>query len=113
MQHPERVADPTPSLFSRQRLRRLFVEFGALGLSLHYAVYVLVLIGFALSIGGASIGDSGTLRASSGTLGVWAAAYVAAKLTLPLRVLVTIVLTPLLRGLIRRLRRARGRVPEA
>ncbi|MEO8184785.1 MAG: hypothetical protein ABI895_38750 [Deltaproteobacteria bacterium] len=71
---------------------------------MHYVVYGLVLIGFALSIGW-----SGTLRES--TLGVWAAAYVAAKLTMPLRVLGTVALTPLLRGLLRRLRKPMGRVP--
>jgi hypothetical protein len=114
MQQPERMADPSPSLLSRQGLRRFFVEFGVLGLSLHYAVYVLVLIGFALSIGRAAHGESDTLRASAGTLGVWAAAYVATKLTLPVRALVTVALTPLLRALIRRLRRRPpGRVPEA
>jgi hypothetical protein len=77
---------------------------------------VLVLIGFALSmeglsIGGSSIGSGSALRASSGTLGVWAAAYVATKLTMPLRALVTVALTPLLRALIRRARKPVGRLP--
>jgi len=100
------MADPSPSPSRRQRLRRFFAEYGALGLGVHYFVYVLVLIGFAVSIGG-----SRTLLASSGTLGIWGAAYVATKLTLPLRALVTITLTPLLRGLIRRLRKPVEPVP--
>jgi hypothetical protein len=94
------MADPLPSPSSRQRLRRFLLEFGALGLGVHYFVYALALIAFALSIQ-----HSGTLPASSGRLGVWAAAYVATKLTMPLRVLLTVALTPLLRGLIRRLRK--------
>jgi hypothetical protein len=93
------MADPPPS--SRQRLRRFFLEFGALGLAVHYVVYGLVMLGFALSIG-----SSRTLRESSGTLGIWAAAYVAAKLTMPVRALATVALTPLLRALIRRPRKA-------
>jgi len=98
------MADPSPSPSSRQRLRRFVLEFGTLGLTVHYVIYGLVLIGFALSIRW-----SGTLRES--TLGVWAAAYVAAKLTMPLRVLGTVALTPLLRGLLRRLRKPVAHLP--
>jgi hypothetical protein len=101
---PERMADPSPSPSRRQRLRRFFLEFGALGLAVHYAIYGLVLIGFALSIGLLSNGHGGTL-------GVWAAAYVAAKLTMPLRALGTVALTPLLRALLRRLRKPVGPLP--
>jgi hypothetical protein len=107
------MADSPPSPSSRQRLRRFFLEFGALGLGVHYFVYLLVLIGFALSMGGLSFGGSSTLRASSGTLGVCAAAYVATKLTMPLRALVTVALTPLLRALIKRVRKSAGRLPVA
>ena len=87
-------------------MRRFFLEFGALGLVVHYCVFALVLTGFALSIG-----RNHTLRASSGTLGVWAAAYVATKLTMPLRALGTVALTPLLRALIRRRRKPAEPVP--
>jgi hypothetical protein len=71
-------------------LQRLLVEFGPLGVSVHFAVYGLVLIGMGLWIADHR-GPSG------GAVGTWAAAYVATKLTLPFRAGLTLAITPPLR----------------
>jgi hypothetical protein len=92
----------TPSPPHRERLKRLFIEYGVLGIAVHYAIYVLVLLGFALVF---FQREPAAALISAETLGVFAAAYVANKLTLPLRVIGTVTLTPLLRTLWRRLRR--------
>jgi hypothetical protein len=94
------AASPPP-LPRRERLKRLFVEYGALGIVVHYAIYVLVLLGFVLAL---LAREPAAELVSAHTLGVLAAAYVANKLTLPLRVLGTLTLTPLIRAVWRRWR---------
>jgi hypothetical protein len=100
------ASPPTPP--QRERLKRLFVEYGVLGIAVHYAIYVLVLLGFLLAM---LQGESAAPLVSVQTLGVLAAAYLANKLTLPLRLLGTLTLTPLIRALWRRWRPARCDVP--
>jgi hypothetical protein len=92
----------TPPPPQRERLKRLFVEYGLLGIGVHYAIYVLVLLGFALVL---LRREPVAPLVSVQTLGVLAAAYVANKLTLPLRLLGTLTLTPLIRALWRRWRK--------
>jgi hypothetical protein len=91
----------TPTPRQRERLKRLFVEYGALGIAVHYAIYVLVLLGFVLVL--LQRAPTAPLI-STQNLGVLAAAYVANKLALPLRSLGTLALTPLIRVLWRRWR---------
>lgn len=86
----------------QERLKRLFVEYGVLGIAVHYALYVLVLLGFVLVL---LRRQPAAALISTETVGVLAAAYVANKLTLPLRVLGTVTLTPLLRTVWRRRRK--------
>jgi hypothetical protein len=103
------MAASTPPLPQRERLKRLFVQYGVLGIAVHYAIYVLVLLGFVLVL---LAREPAAELISVHTLGVLAAAYVANKLTLPLRLLGTLTLTPLLRALWRRWRQpARCDVP--
>ena len=96
------MAASTPPLPQRERLKRLFVVYGLLGIAVHYALYVLVLLGFVLVL--LQRAPAAPLI-SVQTLGVVAAAYVANKLTMPLRLLGTLTLTPLLRTLWRRWRK--------
>jgi hypothetical protein len=96
------MAASTPPLPQRERLKRLFVEYGLLGIVVHYALYVLVLLGFVLVM---LQREPAAPLISVQTLGVLAAAYVANKLTMPLRLLGTLTLTPLLRALWRRWRK--------
>ena len=107
------MTSPAPPSPHRERLKRLFVEYGVLGIAVHYALYVLVLLGFVLVM---LQREPGAALISAETVGVFAAAYVANKLTLPLRVLGTVTLTPFLRALWRRWRkpaRCDARPPEA
>ena len=94
------MATSTPPSPHRQQLKRLFVEYGVLGIAVHYALYVLVLLGFVLVL--MLQREPGAALFSAQTVGVLAAAYLANKLTLPLRVAGTLTLTPLLRALWRR-----------
>ncbi|HEU4582350.1 MAG TPA: hypothetical protein VFS67_29035 [Polyangiaceae bacterium] len=96
---------PPPTPPRRERLKRLFVEYGALAIAVHYTIYVLVLLGLALVMLQRTPAAPLT---SAQTLGVLAAAYVANKLAMPLRALGTLALTPLLRALWRRRRKPAG-----
>jgi hypothetical protein len=105
------MADPTLAPSRRERLRRLFVEYGALGFAVHYTIYLLVFVSFVLAIRhkGAAAEAAGRV----GVFGVWAAAYLATKLALPIRLLGTLTLTPLIRSVWRRVRRPAPPVREA
>jgi hypothetical protein len=73
----------------KERLQTLMVEFGTLALVVYLAIFALVLIGFVLAI---RIGVK--VESAGATAGTWAAAYVATKLTQPLRILATLAVTP-------------------
>jgi hypothetical protein len=94
----------------RERLRKLFLEYGALALAVHYAIYLSVLLGFVITLQ-YGVQHAGSAPHGTGTLGVWAAAYLATKLAMPLRALGTLTLTPLLRALVQRVRKSHQRLP--
>jgi hypothetical protein len=75
---------------NRQRLKALLTEYGRLAIYTYLVLFVLVLLGFA---GAIHLG----VRAEStaGKAGLWGAAWLATKLTQPLRILATVALTPL------------------
>jgi hypothetical protein len=58
---------------------------------------VVVIVGFAMAI---QMGIA--VESTAGKAGVWGAAWVATKVTQPLRILATLLLTPLLAQLLRR-----------
>jgi hypothetical protein len=74
----------------RRTLKQVFTEYGAVALTLYLLIFFLVL-------GGVWVG----LRAgwhpagATGKAGTFAAAYIITKLTQPLRIGVTVVLTPI------------------
>jgi hypothetical protein len=84
------LADAPLAPSRRQRLQRLLVEFGPLGVAVHFTVYGLVLVSMGLWL-------SRHRGTSGGAVGTWAAAYVATKLILPLRAALTLAITPPLR----------------
>jgi hypothetical protein len=71
------------------RFRDLVVEYGVIALIVHYAIFVLVIVGFwaAMRAGWEPTG-------AAGSVGTWTAAYVATKVTQPLRIVATIAITP-------------------
>jgi hypothetical protein len=84
----------------KDRLRQHFVEYGSLAVWVYFGLFFIVLTGFAVAI------QSGAkVESAAGTAGTWGAAYVATKLTQPLRILGTLVLTPLAVRIVRRVKR--------
>ncbi|HEY0190173.1 MAG TPA: hypothetical protein VGC42_03575 [Kofleriaceae bacterium] len=88
----------------KERLKALFAEYGRVAIAVYFTLSILAIIGFSVAFG---IGWSPTT--ASGTLGVIAAGWVAAKATLPIRILITLALTPMVQLVIDRVRRRKPR----
>lgn len=71
------------------RFRHLLLEYGAIALVVHYVIFAIVIVSFWAGI---RMGwkPSDTLA----NVGAWTAAYIAAKITQPARIVVTIAITP-------------------
>jgi hypothetical protein len=82
---------------NRERLKGLLAEYGKLAIYIYIAIFAFVLVGFALAIQTGIKVDS-----AAGKAGIWGAAWVATKVTQPLRILATLALTPLVAQLLRR-----------
>ena len=93
-------APPSPKLSLKDRLKALLDEYGKIAIATYFGIFFLVLGGFALAI---RFGVK--VESSAGTAGTLAAAWVAAKLTQPLRILATLVLTPVIGKLVQRFRK--------
>ncbi len=105
----EPVAAPPvarPSL--KERMKALFDEYGPVAIGVYFAIFFLVIGGFALAI---SFGVK--VEGTAGTAGTLAAAWVAAKLTQPLRILATLVLTPFVGKFVQRFRKPKPPTPTA
>jgi hypothetical protein len=83
----------------KERLRQALIEYGSLAIWVYFAIFVLVLVGFATAI---RFGVK--VEGIAGTAGTWGAAYVATKLTQPLRILATLAVTPLAVRIARRVK---------
>jgi hypothetical protein len=96
---------PKPPL--KERIQQLMVEYGSLALWVYFGIFAIVITGFWLAIKLGIKTDS-----AAGTAGTIGAAWVATKLTQPIRIVATLALTPaVMRGL--RWLKTRGRPPEA
>ena len=80
-----------------EKLQKLMAEYGRIALAIYLSTFVLTMAGFSLAImrGFEVDGASST----AGTLG---AAWIATKLTQPIRIGVTLVLTPAVGTFIKR-----------
>jgi hypothetical protein len=90
-----------------ERLKALLAAYGRIALAAYLTLFVLVFAGFALAI---SAGVN--VASAQGGAGVLGAAYVATKLTQPLRIAATVALTPLLARLVEKFRTHSGERPE-
>lgn len=81
----------------KDRLKALLAEYGKVAMITYFSIFALVWVGFAIAIRSGVKVDS-----SAGTAGTIGAAYLATKLTQPLRILATLVLTPLIGKLVQR-----------
>lgn len=84
---------------TREKLKTLLAEYGNVAIYTYLVIWVLTLAGFAIAI---SFGMQ-VKGAASGT-GVALGAWLATKLTQPLRIAGTLALTPLVAALLRKLR---------
>lgn len=75
---------------TKERLKALLAEYGKVALITYFALFLLVLAGFALAINWGFKVDS-----APGGLGLLGAAYVATKAVQPLRIAATLALTPI------------------
>ncbi len=71
------------------RFRNLFVEYGVIAVVVHYVIFAAVIVGFWAAI---RAGWQPTNAAAS--VGTWTAAYLATKVTQPLRIVATLAVTP-------------------
>ncbi len=92
---------PKPPL--RQRLQELFATYGKVAVVLYFSIFGVVLGGFMLAIQ-AGVDVKGAAQGA----GTFAAAYIATKVTQPVRIAATLALTPLVAHALERLRRSNG-----
>jgi hypothetical protein len=73
----------------RNTLKNILVEYGMIAVVVYLAIFFLVLFAFwaAIRFGWQPSGVAGNV-------GVWTAAYIATKLTQPLRIVATLAITP-------------------
>jgi hypothetical protein len=75
----------------RRSVKELIAEYGTVALVVYLSIFALTLVGFVVAIRFFGWTPSG----AAGSAGVLAAAYVATKVTQPLRIAATVLLTPL------------------
>jgi hypothetical protein len=80
---------------NKEKLKTLLAEYGSIAVYTYLALFALVLTGFALAIGTGFKSDT-----SAGKLGILGAAWVATKLTQPLRIIASVALTPIVARLL-------------
>jgi hypothetical protein len=74
----------------RNTIQNIFVEYGAVAVVVYFAIFFLVIFGFW-----AAIRFGWQPSSAAGSVGIWTAAYIATKLTQPLRIIATLAVTPL------------------
>ena len=90
-------SDEAPPRTLKDRLQDHITEYGRLALIIFFSLGIMTLVGFYLAIkAGIDVGSN------SGSAGALVAAWVATKLTMPIRIGATLVLTPILARLLRR-----------
>lgn len=91
----------------RKTLQKILTEYGAIAVVLYLVIFFVVLGGFWLAL------RMGLRPASAGaSVGTFAAAYIATKITQPLRIAATVVLTPVVVRAWDRLKRKPGHTVE-
>jgi hypothetical protein len=87
---------------TKERLKALLAEYGRVALYTYVGLFVLVLAGFAVAIAAGV-----QVESAQGGAGVLGMAWVATKVTQPIRIAATLGLTPLVANAIGRLRRSK------
>ena len=91
----------------RKTLKTLAVEYGSTAVVVYLVIFALVMTGFWAAVRFGWSSDS-----TAANVGAWTAAYIATKVTQPLRILATVAVTPFVARLYERVTR-RGSVPPS
>jgi hypothetical protein len=75
---------------NKAKLKALIVQYGSIAVYTYFFLFVVVLAGFALAIS-TGLKTDGSL----GRLGILGAAWMATKLTQPVRIVASVALTPI------------------
>lgn len=86
---------------NKAKLKALLAEYGRVALWTYFGIFLLVMAGFVVAIKTGMKADT-----SMGKAGLLGAAWVATKLTQPIRILATLALTPLIAQLLKIKRKA-------
>ena len=80
------------------KFRDLVLEYGVIALIVHYVIFAAVIVGFwaAMRAGWQPTG-------ATANVGTWTAAYLATKVTQPLRIIATLAVTPIIAKLYERM----------
>jgi hypothetical protein len=79
-------------------LKTLLEEYGKVALGTYFTLFALVLLGFALAISTGFKPES-----APGGVGIFGAAYIATKVTQPIRIGATLLLTPIVARVLHKL----------
>ena len=90
-------AAPRGKLPLKERLAELFSEYGRIAFWTYLTLSVLAIIGFSIAVG---LGYKPTT--STGVIGVIITGWVLAKATLPIRILITLGITPMIAHVVNR-----------
>lgn len=101
MSEPAADAPPVKRTL-KERLQAHMAEYGKVALYTYLALSLSAIIGFSIAIG---VGVEPS--SASGVLGVIGAGWVAAKATMPLRILATLGLTPVVAAVVKKYRPAK------
>jgi hypothetical protein len=100
--HPLRYLTPV-----KKTVQNLLAEYGTVAVIVYFTIFFATLGGFWLAIRFGWRPSS-----AAGSVGTLAAAYIATKLTQPIRIGATLVVTPLIAKLYERARGRRERLPN-
>ena len=92
----------------RKTVQNLFVEYGTVAVVVYFAIFFLVIFGFW-----AAINFGWQPSSTAGSLGAWTAAYIATKITQPLRIIATLAITPFVAKIYERITGRSGKTQDS
>lgn len=98
---PQDPAAPPKKRSLKERLKEQFDQYGKIAIIVYLSLSLIAIVGFSIAIGaGVEPSDA------TGFLGVIVAGWLAAKATMPIRILITLGITPPIAALVVRKKRA-------
>ena len=94
-----RLSSPSPHALVKKTVQKLITEYGTVAVIVYFVIFFAVLGGFWLAIRFGWRPES-----VAGNAGTLAAAYIATKITQPIRIAATLVVTPIVAKIYERVR---------